>query len=277
MRLRKITSLTALLSFVPLLLTSIILYIAPQGRVAYWAGWRLWGLSKTDWTNIHINIGLLFTIAIVLHVFYNWKPILVYLKDKSKNLKIFTKDFNIALIITVLFVLGTYFQIPPLSNVTQLGERITMGANARYGEPPYGHAELSSLKTFAKRTGLDLKECIERIKGKGLRFENENQKIIDIAKTNGLTPQQLYLLLRGGSKTSPAPPAALPESPQAGFGKLTLADFCQTHSLKIPSVLHALSEKNIKASPEMTMKAIAQKNHTDPIEIYKILKKYMQK
>ena len=277
MRLRKITSLTALLSFIALLLTSVILYITPQGRVAYWADWRLWGLTKTQWTNIHINTGLLFTIAIVLHVFYNWRPIRAYLKDKSKNLKIFTKDFNIALIITVLFVLGTYYQIPPLSSVIRLGEKITMGANARYGEPPYGHAELSSLKTFAKKTGLDLKECIERIKGKGLRFENENQRIMDIAKANGLTPQQLYLLLRGGSKTSPAPSDALPEKPQAGFGKLTLADFCQTHGLKIPSVLHALSEKNIKASPEMTMKTIAQKNHTDPIEIYKILKESAKK
>jgi hypothetical protein len=40
MKLRKITSLTALLSFVLMLVTSIILYIVPQGRVAYWADWR---------------------------------------------------------------------------------------------------------------------------------------------------------------------------------------------------------------------------------------------
>ncbi len=199
MRFRKITSLTTLLSFISLLLTSLVLYIAPKGRVAYWVGWRLWGLSKTEWTNLHINIGLLFAIAIVFHVFYNWKPILVYLKDKSKKLKVFTKDFNIALVVTVLVVLGTYFQIPPLSSVIQLGDKITMDANARYGEPPYGHAELSTLKTFAKKTGLDLKECINRIKEKGLRFKNENQKIMDIAKANNLTPQQLYLLIKGVS------------------------------------------------------------------------------
>lgn len=35
MSLRKITSLTAMLAFVVMLLTSIILYIVPQGRVAY--------------------------------------------------------------------------------------------------------------------------------------------------------------------------------------------------------------------------------------------------
>ena len=40
MNLRKITSLTMLVSFVPLVLTNIILYIVPHGRVAYWADWH---------------------------------------------------------------------------------------------------------------------------------------------------------------------------------------------------------------------------------------------
>ena len=46
MRIRKITSLTAGLAFIVMLVTSIILYIVPQGRVAYWADWKLWGLTQ---------------------------------------------------------------------------------------------------------------------------------------------------------------------------------------------------------------------------------------
>jgi len=52
-----------------MLLTSIILFIVSQGRVAYWPGWRLWGLTKTDWGNIHINLGLLLLIALFLHIY----------------------------------------------------------------------------------------------------------------------------------------------------------------------------------------------------------------
>ncbi len=76
MKLRKITSLTALLSFVFLTLTSLILFIVPHGRVAYRSDWRLWGLSKTQWSDLHINIGFLFLIAIFVHIYYNWKPAL---------------------------------------------------------------------------------------------------------------------------------------------------------------------------------------------------------
>jgi uncharacterized membrane protein YedE/YeeE len=107
MKIRKITSLTAGLAFIVMLVTSIILYVVPQGRVAYWADWKLWGLTKTDWGNIHINLGLLFLIALFLHIYYNWKPLINYLKDKSKRIKVFTSEFNAALIITILFVLGT--------------------------------------------------------------------------------------------------------------------------------------------------------------------------
>ena len=43
MKIWKITSLTAFLSFIFLLITSIVLYVVPHGRVAYWSDWRLWG------------------------------------------------------------------------------------------------------------------------------------------------------------------------------------------------------------------------------------------
>lgn len=66
MSMRKITSLTATLSFVLTVVTSIILYIVPHGRVAYWSDWRMWGLNKTQWGDIHINMGLLFLLSLCL-------------------------------------------------------------------------------------------------------------------------------------------------------------------------------------------------------------------
>ena len=97
MKLRKIVSLTALLASFLMMLTGLILYIAPQGRIAYWSDWRLWGLDKTAWGNVHINMGFLMLIVISLHIYYNWKPIVSYLKNKAKEIKVFTPDFSVAL------------------------------------------------------------------------------------------------------------------------------------------------------------------------------------
>ena len=120
MNIRRVTSLTALLSFILLLITIIVLYIVPQGRVAYWADWRLWGLTKSQWGNIHINVGLLFLLSIFLHIYYNWKALLNYLKDKAKNLKVLTREFNVALVLLCLFGVGTYLEVAPFAWVLQL-------------------------------------------------------------------------------------------------------------------------------------------------------------
>src|SRR6056297_2992323 len=99
MHMRRITSLTALISFVLLILTSLVLYIVPSGRVAYWAGWKLWGLSKEDWGAVHINLGLLLLLSMILHIYYNWTPLTSYMKDKAKQVRVFTLEFNLSLMI----------------------------------------------------------------------------------------------------------------------------------------------------------------------------------
>lgn len=45
---RKITSLTLAITGLIELVTSVVLYILPSGRVAYWADYRLFDLSKTQ-------------------------------------------------------------------------------------------------------------------------------------------------------------------------------------------------------------------------------------
>jgi hypothetical protein len=46
MKIRKITSLTALASFLLLILNSVVLYIVPHGRIAYWSDWLYVGADK---------------------------------------------------------------------------------------------------------------------------------------------------------------------------------------------------------------------------------------
>jgi hypothetical protein len=128
MKIRKITSLTALVSFLLLILNSVVLYIVPQGRIAYWADWRLLGLTKSEWGNQHIIIGTLFLLAIFFHIYYNWKPIVAYLKNKARQLKIFTREFNIALVLTIICTVGAYIEALPFNWVLDFSESIKTSA-----------------------------------------------------------------------------------------------------------------------------------------------------
>ncbi len=275
MKIRKITSLTASLAFIMMVLTSIVLYITPQGRVAYWADWRLWGLTKTDWGNIHINLGLLFLTALFLHIYYNWKPLISYLKDKARQMRVFTPEFNVALVITVAAIVGTYFLVPPFSWVMALNDSFKDAGAEKYGEPPYGHAELSSLKTFTRKMNLDLEKSQKLLAQAGYTVNSEDVTLAHIGRKYGFPPQRIYETIKSAkiiSARREAENRRLPESPPPGTGKLTLADFCARFNLNVKKVVRELTKSGTKASEALTIKKIAEDNNTSPNDIYERIK-----
>ena len=275
MNIRKITSLTAALSFVLMVLTSIVLYIVPQGRVAYWADWHLWGLSKTEWGNIHINLGLLFLFSLFLHIYYNWKPLVSYLKNKGRRFRLFTREFNIALIVTLAFAAGTYLMIPPFSWVMALNDHFKESGAATYGEPPYGHAELSSLQTLAKRMNLDLEKSMNLLEKAGYRVADASETLASIGRRHEVTPQQIFMVIQP-AKTDAGPrtgeKAGLPESPVPGTGNATLADFCVQYRLNMKTVVRRLGDRGIKAAEAATLKQIAEDNRIASLDLYQVIR-----
>lgn len=271
MKIRKITSLTAFISFLLLILNSIVLYIVPHGRIAYWADWRFWGLTKTEWTNQHIIIGVLFLLAIFLHTYYNWNPIVAYLKNKARQIRVFTLEFNIALVLTLVFTAGAYVEIAPFSWVLNFSESIKNASVEKYGEPPYGRAEISTLAAFTSKMGFDLGSSVARLQNAGIKLGHEKLTLLEIADLNKTSPQQLYLLMKPEEK--PGAIKALPDEPQQGLGKRSLSDICHEYGLDTSVVLKALSEKNLTASPDETIKQIAEKYGLSSGDVYAVIKK----
>ena len=269
MNLRKITALTALISFTLEMLTSVILYIVPQGRVAYWSDWHLWGLSKTQWGDLHINLGVLFVAAICLHIYYNWPVIKAYLKDKAKSLKIFTQSFNVALAVCIIFSLGTFFKIPPFSTILTISTHFKDKAALKYGEPPYGHAELSTLKNFTKKVELDLKESLEKLNKAGLKGISPEHTLAEIAKLNGVTPKEIF------DKINPVEndiaKKGLPKLAPSGVGKKTLQEMCLEYGLEFIEVQKFLADNGYTANTDSTIKTLGAESGHNPHDIYDLL------
>lgn len=268
MRMKRIASLTAFLSLFFVLLTSAVLYIVPQGRVAYWANWKLWGLLKEQWAAIHINVGILFLIALLLHTYYNWESITFYLKDKSRRLKIFTKDFNIALLLIVVCVVGTYAGIPPFSTIIELNSQVKEAAAEKYGTPPYGHAELSSIKSFARHLDINLNVAIKSLHDAGYSVAHDMQSLKEVASANGVSPQQIYLAMAKAFEKS-GETKSLPRKPGQGMGRLTLKELCRKYDVDSKLIMKALKEANITFQEEMTIKQIGALNGLSPIDVYR--------
>jgi Domain of unknown function (DUF4405) len=278
MNMRKITSLTALISFVLLMMTSIILYIVPSGRVAFWAGYKLYGVSKEGWGAVHINLGFLLLISIILHIYYNWTPMISYMKNRSKQLKIFTPDFSVSLVVTLVVFFGTLAGIPPMSSIIHLGEAITDEANLFYGEPPYGHAELSPLKDFTEKVKVDLDDSLTALKAAGIAITSADSTMKEIAEVNAVTPQQLFEIIKPKSKKEVGNDLlTMPEEAPGGTGKRTVIQICDMYQLDLQVIMAELKENGINVDAKQTMKEIAVANSVDPHAIYGAIYSITQK
>lgn len=269
---RKFASLTAALSFVLTLVTSIVLYVTPKGRVAYWADWSLLGLTKEQWGELHLTLGTLFLAALALHVWYNWKPLINYLRDKARSLRFFTAPMNAALAVTVGLTALTFAGLPPASWIVDGNVYFQDAASAKYGEPPYGHAELSSLTTFCRQTGLDLDTALANLAETGITVSDASRTVLSLAKENSLSPKALHAIMRGPD-TAPATPVPMPDVPPPGTGRLTVADLATQYGLNIPGTLRALADAGIDAKASDNIRSMAETSIHSPQEIYEIIRK----
>lgn len=290
MNIRKITSMTMFVSLALLLVNSVILYIVPEGRVAYWADWHMAGLTKTQWGDQHITVGVLFLLASVLHMYFNWPAITAYMKNKAREIKVFTGSFNAALLVTLLVAVGTYFEVPPMSTIVELGGAIKEGGAKKYGEPPYGHAELSSLQLFSKKEGLDADKALDLLRQAGLTVAGTKETIKTIAVNNNLTPQQVYEKIKparlasepvvgqsGGTGGQVAAPASFPDHPKPGFGRKTLEEVCVELDIALDPIVSGLKAMGIDCSSGQTIKEIGEASGREPMEIFEAIRSLVVK
>jgi len=191
---KKITSLSLGFSFLIMSLTGIMLYFVPKGKIAYWADWHMFGLSKSQYGEIHTTSMLTFLFFATFHIYYNWKPIMSYMKDKNKKISFTKKEFLIAFGINALFVVGTLYMVQPFKGFLDIQDGVKKYWAEKYSKPPYGHAEETKLKKFCKNMDLDYNDASAVLKEKGIKFK-ANETLLSIGKNNNMSPSEIYELI----------------------------------------------------------------------------------
>lgn len=261
MKLKKITSLTMLLSMLAMTYTGIILFITPPGRIANWANWQLLGLSKEQYGQIHSTFMVLFLVATILHIYYNWKPMTSYMKNKAKEMIVFTKDMLVAVVLFLAFLFGTIYEVSPFSNFLNFGGEVKDSWEKEYGTAPYSHAELSSLKSFSSKLGFDLEQVNKILKANNIIYQEE-QSLAQIAKVNKVSPKFIYDLLRmhfekEGKKIIPL----------TGLGKKSVKDVAMTLGISTKEFIVKLKTLDIEAKADDKFKDVTEQNDLSPMDV----------
>jgi hypothetical protein len=257
-----------------------MLYIEPHGRVAYWIKWNFLGLEKDQWGNIHLFSGLLFLVAGGFHLYYNWKPLIGYLSGKIETGLRYKRELMISSLILLWIIASGIWALPPLVYVSDLSEAIKIAwVTSAELEPPFGHAERVSLKTFCKKQGIPLDQAMAELRKAGFKVNKPDKTLDNIAESKGTSGMGVYEVIK---KLEPKPKTMKPGSvwtPEmieetfagTGVGRKSIGQIIKAYELDPKAVYYRLKGGGIEAMDDDKIQALADKHDSTPIKILTIM------
>lgn len=201
---RKTVSLTLCWSGICLIITSGILFIGPPTHVGHFSNWHMLGLDKCQWNSLHIMTGLLFIFAMLLHIYYNWKSILIYLKNKQKEFVLLTKPFIISSLITIYVCVGTLQNWPPMNLVINCVKAVKIDHVRKYRTPPFGPAEQAPLESIIMYMGWDIEQSINALQQENILLDVAKNSLQKTAQNNGISMSEVLEIMRKAAEERPA-------------------------------------------------------------------------
>ncbi len=276
-RFRPFVSLLTGFSFLGVALTGIVLFITPPGRIANWTGWTVWGLTKHQWSALHLGFSTVFIVACVLHIWLNFKPLVSYFTGKVHAARRLRLEWIAALLVCGVVYWGSVMPFIPFSSLQDLNERLKNSWSSQPEEhPPAPHAELLTVEKLAAQAGLPTETVIENLGSSGIQALPDDI-FGTLAEQEGYSPEALFTLAAGKTKTQQPGQrrgsggsgrgAGRGTAGGGGFGQQTLSQACQEMGISLDVALDSLRQKGISATADQTIRQIADKNNIRPNDV----------
>ncbi len=261
---RAFFSFLTLFGFISAVLTGVVLFMTPEGRIAYWTGWTFLGLSKDTWGCVHIVSSLLFLLAGVFHTVYNGRVLVGYIKKKgAKGLRM-KRELAAASALLLLALAGGILELPPVDRLMVFNERLKDSwIGSPEHEPPFGHAEQVSLLVLTRRQGIDLDQALKELDTNNIRVEDPGDSLEDIAAKNGIDPIDIYRVIKPletGQRQKKSgrsvfmPGAVERRYAESGIGGKILDELCLETGTELEAARQRLSSRGIAMEDDETVR-----------------------
>lgn len=268
-KLRAFVSLYMTIAFIIMIVSGIILYISPPGRIAHWSYWSLLGLTKAEWQATHIIFTFIFVIAGVLHIIYNWKPLVAYFANKISGTSSIRKELTLSIIFSVFLFVGTYYSIPPFVSVIDFGEEMTDSWSDEQNEPPASHAERYTISELAFNLNLSTNQLVQKLNNNGYEVKDTLQTLELLAKEYDVYPNEIYNKLINSNNINIS---NTKYSSGNGYGRKLLSKVFEDNNISWENGIEKLKKNNIIVTEDGKLKDIATMNQKLPIDIFNALK-----
>ena len=281
-----ISTLTGL-SFVAMCLTGIILFVVPPGRVANWTGWTLYGLTKAQWQALHIWFSLLFMVAAIVHIVYNWQCLLRYCQSKVTKAFTLRAEWSLSLVLCVVLLVATLANWRPFSSLVDWGESIKHSWDDPTRRPPVPHMELLTLSALAEQVeDIPLDTMLENLRARNIAVDSPDAIVGELAAAHGMTPETLYNIAIGAAHRGHGRGAGQPGGGGSGggrgmggggggggsgFGRMTLEQYCADAGIDTDAAIEKLRTTGVTATRTTTIREIAETANVRPSAVPDLL------
>lgn len=263
---RAMTTAFVALSFLLLLGSGLVLFLAPPGRVANWTDWSVIGLLKAEWSGLHIWFSAVFLVAVGFHLVFNWRPLAGYFKDRLTRRAGFRPEWIAATAACAAMVAGTLAGVPPFSSLLQWNETLKESWDQPAVRAPIPHAELLTLRELAEKSGTTAPAALARLEAGGVTGISADMVVAKIAAAAGRSALQIHAII------APAPAG---DAGRAGGGPgwKTLAQFCADEGIPLGAARARLSARGFSVEDGLTLRELSLKNGLEkPYELLEIIR-----
>lgn len=228
---RAFVSVLTGFSFVVMTVTGLVLFFAPSCRIARDTSWSILGYNKDQWVDIHVWFSIVFVIASIFHIYFNWAVLLCYFKAKVRRGLALRAEWIAALAVCGIIYAGTIYEAAPFSTLMAWKETFKhegpgagehgRGRQSRALEnngesgiteqqaelhkqqqaqlPHQGGSRSGmgqkTLKQFCSEEGIDLSAAVLSLKNQGYAVRG-TMTMREIAESKGVHPRELRNILQ---------------------------------------------------------------------------------
>jgi uncharacterized membrane protein YgcG len=283
---RTFTSVFLAACFTGAVLSGAILFLSPPGRIANWTDWNIAGLAKQEWAALHVSFSAVFLIVAAFHVFFNWRPLVSYFKDRVTRRLGWRREWVSAVVVAGVVGWTAVADLPPFGWLVAAGERLKQRWDRPAARAPIPHAELLTLGELAARANVEPATAAQRLDRAGIRGHSPGIVVEEVAKANRVPAQRIYEILQGQAGGPGRGGGAAGRGGEGGGGRgaggaghggglgwKTLEQMCADEGLAVAEVLGRLQTRGVKAEAGQTLREIANANGYDrPFELVELIR-----
>ncbi len=292
---RAFVSLLVTISFVAMVVSGVMMFLSPPGRIANWSGWKLIGLTKEQWISIHLSFSAMFLISSLIHIWLNGRALLSYFRSRLTKVLFLRAEWVVAVILCGVMLWGTLAHVAPFNQIVSLREKAKRIWDNSSQQAPLPHAELLTLAQVAEAAGQDVATLRANLDARQIQANWDSELFGVVAERYGMTPMELYGIATGrtgqgrGSGGGPGRQSAGSETHAGsgrggqggdgsgtgfggGYGRMTLQDVCAAEKMELQTALDRLTKAGIQAQSQQTLRQIADTSGKRPSEVLDLIK-----